>query len=195
MIHIEGSQMGDVLLEAAHPPLPTSVFSLSTTLSVVAVLVGITIFAFGIATAFKYREWHTSPWFSDRYYASSHIWDWMDALTSKFRLTPHNTLQSVDMPLDKPIAPVTESISERTTDVTQATSTSLASMTKHIDESWCFVGEDLSGRYCVKVPSAASCEPNRLFGSKSDCELQQGQHLPAGVITETGTLSLLSGTH
>lgn len=62
-------------------------------------------------------------------------------------------------------------------------------------EAWCFVGEDLTGRYCVKVPSAKSCDNDRKFASRQDCEMVSAQHLPAGVITKQGAgmISLLSG--
>jgi hypothetical protein len=53
-------------------------------------------------------------------------------------------------------------------------------------EAWCFVGEDLTGRYCVKVPSAKSCDANRRYKSRQDCEMVSAQHLPAGVITKQG---------
>jgi hypothetical protein len=48
-------------------------------------------------------------------------------------------------------------------------------------QSWCFVGEDLSGRYCVKVPSDASCTSDRLFKSREECEMVKGSHMPAGI--------------
>jgi|LauGreDrversion4_2_1035121.scaffolds.fasta_scaffold264908_2 hypothetical protein len=62
-------------------------------------------------------------------------------------------------------------------------------------ESWCFVGEDLTGRYCVKVPSAKSCDAGRTYRSRQDCEMVPAQHLPAGVVTKQGAgmLPLLSG--
>ena len=61
-------------------------------------------------------------------------------------------------------------------------------------ESWCFVGEDLTGRYCVKVPSAKSCDAGRTYKSRQDCEMVSAQHLPAGVITKQGAGMLtLSG--
>jgi len=170
----------DVLLTAINPSatsiLPT--WSLGSVLSVVAILVGITIVCFGVATFFQYYKWHTSPWFSDRYYASSHIWDWLDALTVKPQLTAPGGIQQVDVPLEKPMAAATESKSERHPEDTR--------------ESWCFVGEDLTGRYCVKVPSADSCDSNRVFESRSDCELQKANHLPAGVVNENGTLAPLN---
>ena len=48
-------------------------------------------------------------------------------------------------------------------------------------QSWCFVGEDLSGRYCVKVPSDATCTSDRLFKSRDECEMAKGSHMPAGI--------------
>ena len=50
-----------------------------------------------------------------------------------------------------------------------------------IQDTWCFVGEDISGRYCVKVPSKESCVPDRTFRSLSECALIDGNHLPAGI--------------
>jgi hypothetical protein len=161
----------DILLAAADAsPLPT--WSLRQILSVVAILVGITIVCFGVATLFQYYKWHTSPWYSDRYYASSHIWDWLSSLTSSSRITSQGGIQEVDIPLEKPMAPATESTSERHPEPPS--------------ESWCFVGEDLTGRYCVKVPSASSCEASRYFPTRSDCELQKANALPAGVVTASG---------
>ena len=62
-------------------------------------------------------------------------------------------------------------------------------------ESWCFVGEDLTGRYCVKVPSTGSCDAGRTYKTRQDCELVPAQHLPASIVTKQGTaaLPLLSG--
>lgn len=57
-------------------------------------------------------------------------------------------------------------------------------------ETWCFVGEDLTGRFCVKVPSAKSCSHDRTFGSRSDCEMTPGSHMPAGIVTSNGLLPL-----
>jgi len=53
-------------------------------------------------------------------------------------------------------------------------------------EHWCFVGEDLSGRYCVSVPSDKQCTSERLFHSRVDCEMAAANHLPAGVLTRHG---------
>jgi hypothetical protein len=62
-------------------------------------------------------------------------------------------------------------------------------------ESWCFVGEDMTGRYCVKVPSTGACEASRTYKSRQDCEMVPAQHLPASVVTKqgAGALPLLSG--
>ncbi len=57
-------------------------------------------------------------------------------------------------------------------------------------ETWCFVGEDLTGRFCVKVPSANSCSQDRTFGSRSDCEMTAASHMPAGVVSDRGLIPL-----
>jgi hypothetical protein len=166
----------DILLAATSPPSPT--WSLGSILSVVAVLVGITIVCFGVATFFQYYKWHTSPWYSDRYYASSHIWDWLNSFMIQPRIAELGGIQEVDIPLEAPRAPATESTSERNPGP--------------VKESWCFVGADLTGRYCVKVPSDSACESDRLFSSRSDCELQRVNAMPAGVANQDGTISALN---
>lgn len=50
-------------------------------------------------------------------------------------------------------------------------------------DAWCFVGEDVTGRYCVNVPSAKSCEPSRVYRSRHDCEMVPGHQLPAAIVT------------
>lgn len=54
-------------------------------------------------------------------------------------------------------------------------------------EAWCFVGEDLEGRWCVQVPSRDACDSNRVFGSRSACELVTANALPSGVVNATAT--------
>ena len=54
------------------------------------------------------------------------------------------------------------------------------------NQTWCFIGEDNTGRYCVKVPRADLCDPIRTFGQREACELIQGSQLPLGIVTESG---------
>lgn len=37
-------------------------------------------------------------------------------------------------------------------------------------QTWCLVGEDMTGRWCVQVQGVKACEPDRTFGSKNACE-------------------------
>ena len=37
-------------------------------------------------------------------------------------------------------------------------------------QSWCLVGEDMTGRWCVQVPSEKSCDPERTYSSRNECE-------------------------
>lgn len=53
-------------------------------------------------------------------------------------------------------------------------------------ESWCFVGEDVKGRWCLQVPSDHACDPNRTFASRSECELVEASSLPLGVVQNGG---------
>jgi len=52
----------------------------------------------------------------------------------------------------------------------------------NVVESWCFVGEDLSGRYCVKVPTTSACTKERVYQSNTDCQMAAANHMPAGII-------------
>lgn len=37
-------------------------------------------------------------------------------------------------------------------------------------QTWCLVGEDMTGRWCLQVQSVKACEPDRTFSSKNACE-------------------------
>lgn len=54
-------------------------------------------------------------------------------------------------------------------------------------ETWCFVGEDLTGRWCVRVPAPAACTAERTFPSRSECELVNASRLPLGIVGGAGT--------
>lgn len=54
------------------------------------------------------------------------------------------------------------------------------------EETWCFVGEDMTGRWCVRVPHRGACDPERAYSSKSDCQLTAASRLPLGVNMEGG---------
>lgn len=54
------------------------------------------------------------------------------------------------------------------------------------EETWCFVGEDMTGRWCVRVPHRGSCDPERSYSSKSDCQLTAASRMPLGVNMEGG---------
>ena len=48
-------------------------------------------------------------------------------------------------------------------------------------ETWCFLGEDNTGRWCVKVPMPSLCEPSRSYGGRDSCEMTLAQKLPLGL--------------
>lgn len=53
-------------------------------------------------------------------------------------------------------------------------------------ENWCFIGEDVTGRWCVKVPRPDACSPERLFSSRPGCELVPASPMPLGLIAKGG---------
>jgi hypothetical protein len=50
-------------------------------------------------------------------------------------------------------------------------------------ESWCLVGENTLGRYCVQ---SDHCGPLERFPSQEECELIEASALPLGVTGEGG---------
>ena len=48
------------------------------------------------------------------------------------------------------------------------------------DQTWCFVGEDLVGRWCVQVSAPTACPVDRSFSSKNQCE---GHKPPAAMVS------------
>jgi len=38
------------------------------------------------------------------------------------------------------------------------------------EQTWCLVGEDNAGRWCMQVQSPAHCEPVRTYKTKNQCE-------------------------
>lgn len=38
------------------------------------------------------------------------------------------------------------------------------------EQTWCLVGEDIAGRWCMQVVSPKGCEPSRTYKSKNQCE-------------------------
>ena len=147
--------------------LPTISWSSPIVLiSVVVVILAIV----GVGAWMTWNAWSASPWWADRATAVTHMWDWLNPWRTGVALSPMGALEVVDVPAPKPAAPATQQTSER----------------GGATESWCFVGEDLSGRYCVRVPSEHECEPARHYPSRSACELTPAQHLPAGVQRDGG---------
>jgi len=58
---------------------------------------------------------------------------------------------------------------------------------KVVQETWCLVGEDLAGRYCVKVPGPQSCTQERSYLSQDQCTLTPAMKLPAGILKSANT--------
>ena len=59
---------------------------------------------------------------------------------------------------------------------------------------WCFVGEDMTGRWCVKVPEEGLCPTKRVFVSRTECERQTASHSPLGITQDHSTTMIpLSG--
>ncbi len=108
-------------------------------------------------SVWNWSRWETSPWFSERATADKHFWD----------------IAKPPTPIPEPgtLNPVSESPTGHLSPST---------------ESWCFVGEDKTGRWCVKVPNSHACDPDRTFSTQSDCELVTASHMPLGFLSQGG---------
>lgn len=149
---------------------------LPTSGSSYVLIIGIACVAVLGAVFLAYRSWSGSPWFGDRFMADFHVWDWLPGLNTQVALSESGAIQQVQNPTATPAAPPTVSTSTR----------SDAKGSARIPEHWCFVGEDLAGRWCVKVPSAAACSAERYFESRSACELTPASPLPLGIQKDGG---------
>ena len=64
-----------------------------------------------------------------------------------------------------------------------AAATAIADIRAYKPESWCFVGENTLGRYCVQ---ADNCGPLDRYPSRETCELVEASALPLGITGEGG---------
>ncbi len=106
----------------------------------------------------------SSPWWSER----ANAWWWQQPATT-------NSLQAVE-----------EKVTALQKEIAQPDTTLMEEKGVTPPETWCFVGEDLTGRYCVRVPSNTACNPDRSYTSRSDCEMVQAHAMPTGIIKDAG---------
>ncbi len=159
------------------PGLPT--FNSGSTSWSVIVIAGVVLLAALVLFVVNYYQWADSPWLGDRLFAMSHLWDWLPSAGTAAGIGPYGALQTVDTAPRAPGSPAT---------ATQATRGS--------KEHWCFVGEDLTGRWCVKVPHHSSCTPERIYTTRSECELVTASKSPLGIIGNGGAdQTLLAALH
>jgi len=52
---------------------------------------------------------------------------------------------------------------------------------------WCFVGADLTGRWCIKTPEAGLCPADRTFHSRAECEMKTASASPLGITQDHNT--------
>jgi hypothetical protein len=82
--------------------------------------------------------------------------------------------QTIDIHVELPEVPESPEMKQR------------VSNNGRLGENWCFVGEDATGRWCVKVPQPDACSPERLFSSRPACELVTASPLPLGLLSKGG---------
>ncbi len=56
--------------------------------------------------------------------------------------------------------------------------------------NWCYVGEDLTGRFCVKVPSPELCPKARAFRTRAECEMVTASPMPLTIQQNRGSTSI-----
>jgi hypothetical protein len=130
----------------------------------------IVVILVAVGAFLNYERWAASPWWSDRYYASQQLFSWLPSMTNQ---APQSESKS--------IVPEQERQDEK--------EERHKPEPRDARETWCLVGEDLNGRYCIRVPGPHSCTHERSFLSRDQCELTPAMHLPAGAV-ENGGLQL-----
>jgi len=172
-------------------------YGLWVVLGGVALLVA--LIALGIAVYSHYSSSADSPWWSDRSQTEGSLSDELfrksgSATGEAPAPVPASASASASVSASASASASTPSPVHASTAV-QTPSAEILSKAKaraaHDEikksESWCLVGEDLEGRWCVKVPSRDSCDANRVFHSRSECELNPANALPSGVVNQGGT--------
>lgn len=133
-----------------------------------ALVGGVVVALIAVTVWVNYEQWATSPWWSDRYQASQH---WFDLI-----------------PWFKPEKPHLDTDLQHESELpTNNSSPPPAPAILPARETWCLVGEDLSGRYCVRVPGADSCTNERSYLSRDDCIMTPANHSPTGLSLNEGT--------
>jgi hypothetical protein len=103
-----------------------------------------------------WMRWKTSPWLADRLTADQHIFDFLKPIGQEIQ--PGTFPEKTPEPEHPP----------------------------YKKETWCFVGEDKTGRWCVKVPTDHACDPDRTFSTRSDCEIVTASAMPLGFLKYGG---------
>jgi hypothetical protein len=141
-------------------------------LGILAVVVGLSVW--------NWDRWATSPWLADRLTASQHFWD---------LLKPVGTIVDPgQMPGGSEIGsddPAMRLVSETDTEKLLVNDEEAPERKRH-RETWCFIGEDKTGRWCLRVPTSHACDPNRTYDSRFDCEMVTASALPLGFLKEGG---------
>ncbi len=143
-------------------------------LAIVGVIVGLSLW--------NWTRWANSPWLAERLTASSHFWDLLKPASSAIdpgKLPDGSSISSND-PLMR-----TASETDTASLMVQDPAIAVAAAPNH-QETWCFVGEDKTGRWCVRVPTAHACDPDRTYESRDACELVTASAMPLGFLKHGG---------
>jgi hypothetical protein len=126
-----------------------------------------------------------SPWWSERAEVSSGTWDWLNVFnpelwTASWRPGDIFASSAIAQPFNLWESPSLKPPPNDSKTVNKNTDKD------SFRQTWCFVGEDMTGRYCVKVPSPGSCDADRRYYTRLECEMNLANAMPAGVITNHG---------
>jgi hypothetical protein len=56
------------------------------------------------------------------------------------------------------------------------------------EETWCFIHENVQGRWCMKA-KADNCSPPNRFRSKEECEMIEASAMPLGLVQNQGRIA------
>lgn len=138
---------------------------------IVGLVVGAIVLVVVAIAGYTYYKLSNSPWWSERSKVESNV---LGGLSNLMK--------------EKPVVKAAQSLdTEIKTDEEEPEIDPDFKKIARIRETWCLVGEDLSGRYCVKVPDKSLCPSDRKYPSRDACELTPANHMPTGVMKDRET--------
>lgn len=145
-------------------------------LAIIGVIVGLSMW--------NWSRWANSPWLADRLTASSHFWDLLKPASSV--IDPGQLPDGSSISSNNPNMRIASETDTASLMVSEPIFAAASAAAPNQQQTWCFVGEDKTGRWCVSVPTAHACDPERTYETRDACELVTASAMPLGFLKNGG---------